>query len=333
MRRILWSVAFLAVALPGWAPLAAGQVAVPEIAPAGVRIFSSRQPIAPMVGIVPENPAALQWGAPSRLTVGSLQGKQGDAIDGTATAYDGSLAGFRWVELRVALAAEAADFAVDFPVRDGVTPRLEREQRTLALSFSWPESLAFGIGSEQGRRRTVIGPPPAGGVVEEFESDGWVTGVSWRIGQGFFLGAGYGNEELTRIAPLPEVVGERSHTMYGIGLRGTGWLVWHLEADFFRREDVEVAGVPVQPGQGYELTLFNAEAIWGAWLFGVAAYEAQPLNPPPGNPKVEGYTVDFGLVPFSGLTVSGRFEHSEQSTDTFESAKEEINSVVIGWQF
>lgn len=322
--------AMLAAALTAWAAPAAAQVAVPEIAPAGVRIFSSRQPIALMNSLVPENPAALQWGTPSRISAGSIRGDKEDRFDGTSTGYNGTFAGLRWVREDVGLAVETAELEVDFPSQGSFAPRLEKSQRTAALSFTAPQWQAFGIGAVSSRQRTVS---PPSGQIEEIETDGWVAGVSWRLGESFFVGAGYGGDELTRIVPQPEAQAERNHFMYGLGLRSGGALVWHLEVDYFKREDAESGGVPIQPGRGYELTLVNAEAIWGVFLFGYAGYEASPLDPGPLNRRVEGYTADFGLAPLGGLAITGRLERSEVLNDVGTIATEEIVSGAVSWQF
>ncbi len=330
----------LTALLTGAAPWVQAQVAVPELVPAAVRVLNSRFPINatnslvnPMSSIVPENPAALQWGAPSRIGGGVLQGDKRDIVDGDSTHYRGSFAGFRWVKQRVALAADTLDYSVDMEKPVGSPAHLERKEQAVALSFSLPEWLAWGVGSRSLTARE--GGPSATRV----DSSGWNFGLSLRLGQILFVGAGLGHETASANLPPPPppapaipFVGdiERDVRMVGIGLRGTGSLVWHLEADSIHRDPFQDGGgVPRLPG--HDLTLYVGEVQFGNWLLGYSNYSAKDLQPI--GFQVSGYTVDFGLAPFSGLTLTGRSELTHQVAGSLQTSSERINSVALMWQF
>jgi len=321
MRRIAFLAVVGAMAAAGWAQ---AQVAVPELVPGGFRIVDSRFPIAPIGSMVPANPGALQWGAPSRISLGALRGHKLDQVDGNSLSYDGSYAGLRWIRPRVALAAESLDFAVDFP---GVAPapHVEKRQGSLALSFSWPDSLAWGISSTSHAYQTVSPGP----VLETLDGESWTAGLSWRLGESFFLGAGFGKDEGQLTGAFVGTV-TRDHNMVGIGLRGGGALVWHLEADLFHRDDYkDNAGAVQKPG--YDLTLVTAEGIWGNWLLTYSVHDATANAVPDA---FKGYVIDFGYAPLTGLTVTWRSEHSKHTgLGGAEVSAESADSIAISWGF
>jgi len=198
------------------------------------------------------------------------------------------------------------------------------------MSFSLPESLAWGVGS---RSVTLDGSGPN---TSHVDANGWVFGLSLRLGEHFFAGAGLGHDTASANLPpgggLPAFVGdlERDQRMVGIGLRGNGSVVWRLEADSFHREDYRdgLGGLHLP---GYDLALYSAEVQFGNWLFGYAAYDASDFQPL--GARIKGYSVDFGLAPFGGPTLTGRSELTRQEIGGAQTSLERINSVALLWQF
>jgi predicted component of type VI protein secretion system len=72
----------------------------------------------------------------------------------------------------------------------------------------------------------------------------------------------------------------------------------------------------------------------GFWnlVFGVTAFSAEAPEPVNEN-RVEGFTVDYGLAPQQGITISGRFEQSKYLVDGLRAAIEEFNSVIVAVQW
>jgi len=318
MRRIGYLVAALVMTGATWAQ---AQVAVPDLVPGGVRIMDSRFPIVPLGSAVPANPAALQWGAPSRISVAGLQGDKNDVNDGNADSYHGTYVGLRWIRPQVALAAEALDFFVDFP--GAPAPHLEKKQSSLALSFTTPDSLAWGISSSSLSTKTIS---PPGGAIDTLDSQSWTFGLSWRLGENFFIGGGYGKDE-DDFTGVFTGSGRRAHNMVGLGLRGGGNLIWHLEVDSFHRDDYDVVGP--QPA-GYDLNVVTAEGILGNWLLSVSAHDASALVV---NDTVSGYVIDIGYAPLTGLTVTWRFEHDVHKQGATQLSTEEANTLLISYGF
>lgn len=323
MRKLM---GVLAALLGLCVPLAQAQVATPELAPAGLRVYDSRFPISPMINIVPENPAAMQWGAPSRIGVGLLDGNKSDAFDGVSSSYDGNFGGFRWVRQRFSLGAETGGFTVEFP---GAPPlaRLEKKQSSFALAFSWPESLAIGLATHKWTDDTLS---PPGGQRDTLEFSSWTAGLSWRLGETFFVAGAFGQEDFQRTFPAVPGTEGRDHYMAGLGLRGGGTLIWRLEVDTFHHDDFKD---PVNMGfaPGYDLNQFSAEGILGGWLLGGAAYDLKGLQPMA--PSISGYSLDVGYAPLTGLTLTWRYEHSEKNAGGTPISKEELNNAVVTWQF
>jgi hypothetical protein len=324
---------WLALLLLAAAPWAQAQVAVPEIVPGAVRLYDAALPIVPSISVVPENPAALQWGAPSRLVGGALKGKRSEALDGDSSDYKGTFGGFRWVKERVSLAAAALDYSVDFPA---ATPEhhLERQLNAGAIAFSWPETLAWGFGVNHFHSKTL-----PGGVQAE-DSSGWSSGLSWRVGEHFFMGAGYGEDKADLTVtqapggstPLPPTVvqARRSTSVVGAGLRGGGRLIWHVEADRIHRKDYQ-DGDRVTRQPGYNLDLVVAEGIVGDWLLTYNGYVVTPLGTQ--SEEVHGYTAAFGYAPLHGLTLTWHFEQDTHTLNSVDLSKEQINTLALSWQF
>jgi len=338
MRKRLVMLALLLAAAANWAQ---AQVAVPELVPAGVRIFNSRFQIMgstisfinPMLSIVPENPAALQWGSPSRIGAGALKGDMSDVGDGDSSTYKGSFAGFRWIKQRVALAADSMHYDVHLANSGGTLTDLARQRQSVALSFSLPQSLAWGLGSRSLKYEET--KPSSSSI----DSSGWNFGLSWRIGQILFIGAGVGHDNASLVLPPAPPAGfvgdaQRDYRMAGLGLRGNGSVVWHLEADSIHHDAfVDGSGKPHLPG--YDLALYVAEVQFGNWLFGYSQHAIKDL-PPSGQPssfRVNGYTADFGYAPFKGITITGRTELSRREMHGMQLAFERIRSAAVLWQF
>ena len=314
--------------LASWFAIAHAQVAVPSIAPAALRINNSEIPIFATATFTPENPAALQWGAPSRIGGGTMvSANSSRRFDGKAESFKGTFAGLRLVGQRISLAAEVVDFEVLFPanVPPALPPKdVEERNSSLALAFSLPEWLAYGISSEK-VERTIRN--------RRIEVDGATLGISWRVGENLFLGAAVGKDDATRTFPLPQKSAERDTLMAGVGLRGGGDLIWHIEYSYFRRKAFkDQFGVALPGFQGFEIQQGMIEAIWWDLLLGVTAYNGKSLESL-NEEEIASLTVDYGIAPLSGLTLTGRYERTEHTVGDIEFSIEQVHSAAITWQF
>lgn len=320
-------VGLLALLLAWGAPWAWAQVAVPEIGPGSVRTYDSRLTVLPSNSIVPENPAALRWGGPSRVVAGGLRGAASTATAGGSTSYNGTFAGLRAVGQMGAFAASTTHTTVKFPVA-ATLPRREKWMDSLALAFSYPGQLAWGVSATHYHADSTPGYPPIASINQE-DSHGWTAGFSWRMGEHLFLGGGYGEDKADLKGAYTGRT-DRRHGMVGVGLRGGGTLVWHLEADRFRYDDnTDPAGLVRLPG--YEVTQYTAEGILGSWTLTYSGYKLQDTTGPA--PQVQGYSADFGFTPLYGLNLAWRFEHSDSTDNGTKVASQEVNALTVAWLF
>lgn len=325
MRRIL---PLLVLLLAGGASLCLGQVAVPEIGPGSVRVYDTRPTVLPSNSIVPENPAALRWGSPSRVVVGGLRGHASTATQGASTRDDGSFSGFSLVGQAGAVAGESTHLLTQFPINGTTVPHVEKWLQSGALAFGAPETLAWGAGVTHFHADAVPGYPAAAPITQA-DSHGWNAGLSWRAGEHLYLGGVYGEEKGFLDGTFTGRV-DRRHGALGVGLRGGGTIIWHLEADRIRYDDfLDRHGFVHLPGYG--ITQYTAEAMLGSWLFTYCGYT---LKDSKGNaPDVQGYTADFGYSPLSGFNLTWRYEHSDGTQQGTRVTAQALNALTLAWLF
>jgi hypothetical protein len=319
MRKIVGLLALLVACGATWAQ---AQVAVPEIGPGTVHLYDSREPITPSNTIVPENPAALQWGSPSRIAFGAVRGDKSDSVDGKSSSYNGHFGGLRWVEPRTALALGTLDYHVDFPAA-----QLKTKVDTGAVSSSAPDWLAWGLGASHVR---MSRQSPT--LSQALDAHDWTFGLSLRMGEHAFLGGGYGKDTANLTSAAYTGPADRSHYMAGVGLRGGGTLVWHLEADRIHRGAfTDPSGIAQVPG--YDMTLGTVEAILGRWLFSYGSYSTTSISFPAPGSQVKGYNAAFGYAPLGGITLTWHVERSNHTIGALKASNETSQTLELSWQF
>ena len=201
--------------------LAFGQFAAPSLLPAE---------------FVTTNPAAMNWGAPSRVGIG-MGRDASNAPGGPESKVNGTFGGIRGVFSGGAAALEGFSTKSD-------DPTFEEKQRYLSLG------LALGIGP-----RAAIGVsgtslkidktvPSVADQTIEF-SDGKLGG-SLRLGEVFYVGVSYDRADVDltdHITGASGKIGTIETTAWGVGLSGGKELRGHIE---FHREDAETK--PDLPG-------------------------------------------------------------------------------------
>ena len=303
------------------ASLIQAQVALPRIIPGAPRILNTRFPIEVGNTIIPENPAALQWGGPSRFGGGEIAGVSSHAVTQLEGDISGRFAGFRLVGETVALAGETIDISLEsnfgFPV--------EKSAATLAFSFSWPESYAFGYSATSSElNETSL----SGTTSAEFEKK--LFGVSWRMSDSWYIGAAAGTEEATLSLPSSSQNLKRDIFMSGIGFRHTGGVIWHMEISMTESDPFEDQTGALSSGHLIRQGVLEA-AFWNL-VFGYTSFNLKGSGTR-ADETIEGFTLDFGYAPFSGFTVTGRFERSTYEASGFQVAIEETNALIVTLQF
>lgn len=321
MRRLIKPSVLMLFFLLATVLSAQAQVALPRIIPGAPRILNTRFPLEVGNSIVPENPAVLQWGGPSRFGGGEIQGVSSHAVTQLEGDISGRFAGFRLVGEIIAIAGETTDVSLEsnygFPV--------EKSATTLALSFRWPESYAYGFSTTSSELSVT---DFSGTTSAEFEKK--LFGISLRMSDDWYIGAATGTEEGTFSLPSPSQNQKRDVFMSGIGFRYTGSVIWHMEFSMTKYDEFEDQNGTLSYGhlirQGLlEVAFWNL--VFGYTSFGLTGSGTR------ADETIDGITLDFGYAPFSGFTITGRFERSTYKAEGFEVAIEETNAVMITLQF
>ena len=300
---------------------AQAQVALPRIMPGAPRILNTRFPIEVGNTITPENPAALQWGGPSRFGGGEILGVSSHAVTELEGDISGRFVGFRLVGESIALAGDTTDVSLEsnfgFPVDKSAT--------TLAVSFRFPDSYAYGYSTTSSEQS---GSDISGTLSVEFEKK--LFGISLRMTDDWYIGAATGTEEATLIQPSSNQILERDVFMSGIGFRSTGAVIWRMEFSMNKYEAFQDPAGNL--GSGHVLRQGVLEVAFWNLVFGYTSYNLTGTGTRKDE-TIDGFTLDFGYAPFSGLTITGRFERSIYEASGFEVAAEETNAIVVSLQF
>lgn len=300
---------------------AQAQVALPRIIPGAPRVLNARFPVEAENSFVPTNPAALQWGGPTRFGGGLIDGVSSHAISQMSGTIAGKFSGFRLVGETLAVGGQITDYTLEsnygFPSAKSAS--------TLALSFRLPASFAYGYSvTNSTLEMTDISQTTS----TEFSKS--LLGFSIKMSENWYIGAAVGNEEETRTLPGPLATLERDVRMSGIGFRSTGSVIWHMEASLVDSGDL--VAMDGSKTYGHLLKQGVLEVAFWDLIFGITSYNVAGSGTR-NNETISGYTLDYGYAPFSGLTITGRFERSTYDANGYVIAVEEINSLVVALQF
>lgn len=284
MRTLVAAAALaLLTAPPLWA-----QVAVTDLVPAAPRYIAPEAPGLNSATLTPDNPAALQWGQPSRLAAGALQGKHTDEFTGEETNYDGAFGGFRLVGSWAALAAEQLDAQGDDPTLD-----FEETVSSAQLSLGLGDVLALGGGVERSEFR-------------DFDLNSAQAGVSLHLGEYLYLGYVRTQDEVE--FDFFDQTFDRETQRYGVGIRVIGDWSWYAEYYEF---DMEPFDLPAFFGPfDFELDTRNAsvQVNLGGLMVG---YTYTEVDVPAEDEEAEIQIADLAWAPESGWSLGGRYIDTE----------------------
>ncbi len=286
----------LAALLLAGAGSAQAQVAAPSLVP---------------FGFVTENPAVMQWGAPSRVGVAYGQFQQtldppvGPALNDTLYS-----AGIRLVGNYLSAAVDGthtetsgvASFTANSDTLNG------------ALGVRLGPMVTFGV-AQNSRTVKVTGDPSP----ESDQVDAPGIGVSVRLGEWFFLGAGeareYLSQTVTGVTP-GTLTTYRDIEKYGIGIRTGTTVLMHLEYYYIGRTNYND---PILPNtiffSGKETQGVGvAEFIFGPILVG---YRQSHVDRNSGEPTTDLQVADLGWAPRLGLSVTLHGEVQQEKAAAF----------------
>ena len=301
-----WSAAggFLAATLL-FAVTAWGQVAAPSLTP---------------FDFVPENPAVMQWGSPSRIGAAAGQAQAVTTPSSTNPNpakvnddYSLTGGGIRLVGRYVSAAAQYSE--LDSTTRPNNLAEYYQNAGA-ALAFRLSRSLAVGAGQIN---QTSRWSQPGGSLRQDDQIP--QLGLGLRLGEWFYLGGAAGEDYATYKDSLTPANNFRTwHDVfkYGVGIRTSGTLVAHLEyyvVDYERyaKRNLVYAG---------KLTANTgvAEFNLGGFLLGYTMTHTDRYS---DAPATDTQRLDIGYAPFNGLSVVARGQMDTQKY----SASSGINNI------
>lgn len=310
LPRLLVTVsAVLLVTLPA---VPRAQVAVPDFSPAAPRLLLPTV-IVPEANFTPDNPGAMQWGAPSRFGVGRVtEAKvEVDTPGDFESTTDGNYGGLRWVGDRLAIGAEGLDLDTSGD------SDYAAEVANGAVSLAVTEAIAVG-----GALNTAT--EEEGATTDE--TRGTLGGVSVTINETFFIGGALGRNDLER-SNGASFDADRDVQMLGIGYRsgGNGTAI-HLEYNTVSRAAYERPN-----GTEFDETDISrlvAEFNWGGLLLALqgASIEVDELDGDYAG-------VDVGYAPQQGLALVGHFAQASGQTAADNDFDTSVTAVSLAVQF
>ncbi len=308
--RKLTAMLLAALVLPALA--AHAQVAVPRIVPAAPFVGDPREG-PPTVSFLTANPAAMQWGAPSRIGGGTVQAEiqLTKPITGPVVDISGTYGGLRLVGETFSFAVQAINLSTDSP------PLLEWDVAEGGFGIMIGESWAVGLGV---RRATRTDPTLT------LELDSTELGVSWMFDENVFFGLSVGRDTVTSTPGVGE--SSRNVLKYGVGYRDGGAAQWHFEAFGITRDDVPpaAAGPPFPGVQTFGLV---GEVKLGPILLSVMAFD---ISKDP-NKDISSIILDVGLAPDTGIAVLFHRETTTTETKAGPEFETTVNAITVVWLF
>jgi hypothetical protein len=276
------------------------QVAVPSLVPSAPRIGDPVFDV-PTVSFVTPNPAAMQWGSPSKWGGGQIRSERQQTLPAPPSPIDefsGLYIGFRKVEKTITFAAELLELSddtnvprtADWDVLDG------------AVAFQSGDSIAFGVGMDRTSTTTGTG--------NSLEFNTISLGMSIEVQSNVFIGFAIGTEDISSTFNGDD---DRSVQKYGVAYRKGGAINTHFELYAVERDEAD----------NFANEFTDVSTIVGVAEFNIsnlllAASISQTERDRIG---IESATVtfDLGWAPKNGLAV---MFHQEQTTT------EDVNAVV-----
>jgi hypothetical protein len=271
-----------------------------------------------------DNPAAIKWGAPSRIGFGALVAKSVNQPSNTNYEYSGGGAGFRAVGETLAFGLSAAHIA---DMEAGFEDVKDIASANVALQTG--SSIAWGLGYNSGKTSQ-----------DSFESETKesVFGISVRLGELWFAGATIGREAKNqKDTSVPtRFSAERDTIQYGLGFRRGGSVLVHIEAFGGHKNELKDGSVSLGSEDAAGGTM---EFTFGPILIGGSAQHVtfHDVSTQFGIESADITTGDLGWAPRQGFSLVLHYESHyvkfDQAAVPIDYRKEELGAVQATWQF
>ena len=307
-----------------WLAVAAGmctvtvanaQVAVPPLNPAMPDIAAPPGQV--QAGFVTLNPAATQWGAPSRVGLGIVQAETGGEGQKTVD-FEGRYVGLRLVGEIFSVAAEA----IEITSQNRKAQKLDIETANAALAGQVTKFLAVGGGYS----REITTDDSS-----EADEQKTTVGISFRWAEMFFVGAARGTEELDfKVTSTgSKFDAKRDLTMVGAGVRLGGAVLVHAEYYVINRDPYKISGIEFneKESQVGVLELGALNFVLGYRLTNTTITDAGVET------KLTVQSADLAWAPEEGFTVGIHVEDAEQKDDAGNITTTDVTAITITFQF
>jgi hypothetical protein len=307
---VAWLAAGLALLCMSGA--ASGQVAAPPLTP-----FS----------FVTDNPAAMQWGTPSRI--GAAYSK-GELVTDPVTVKDNSEGGSAGVRLVDRPAAGALEYS---RIESTTRPFNQSEYNDTvraALAIGLGKQISLGVGQTNEQIET-------GGVSGQLRDslETPVYGVTLRPVEWLYLGGAGGKESVKHDNlnfPAANYRTTRDIYMYGLGIRAGSDSAAQTHIEYYVKDRGKYADASIAGGRETSRTAV-AELAVASFLAGIAVTHTERDT---GFPTSDETRVELGLVPTRGYALVVR---RQETTDTFPagaailSRTASVYTIAIMYQF
>lgn len=286
------------------------QVAVTDLVPG-----APSQVLSGVVGFnganfTPDNPAALLWGAPTRVGLGGLRTESTDHVSGETTELRGEFGGLR-------LVGEVGAFGLEHLARKD---RFAFNETVTNGQFSAKvaDFLSWGIGGSK------TGVDDGSGSTD---LESVTLGISFNLWDWLFVGYALGNDELKQITASAELTAIRDLRMFGVAIRTNGAFRFYIEWYGQEKKPFETAAGPTG-----EAKVSSGALQIIAWnvLVGVATTSIK-LD---GAGDIRIGTADLGFAPEQGFAVTARLiTVDDMDPATSRDVTDETWSLAVTYQF
>lgn len=327
LRRGMWAVfsslcAVLILSLP--AGQASAQIAVARLSPASLSI-NAPHTVPDRAGIIPINPAVLQWASPSLVSVGYLKTKSTWVAPVRLVPernFEGAFGGGRFVGENFSIAGEVVI------LEDKETDvQITANTNAVAGAFQIGNTFAMGAAS---RASTNVHSEFTLNTVSD-TSNITEVGISLQLIENWFIGVSLGSEQISRTAVHVNDTTfdeKRDIVSYGLGFRSGGAVLVHLEIGVIEAATFEINGVK-SSGRVTNLGVveFNVFNI-------LLGYSAATTSITGTDRELSIIKAEIGFVPTEGIAITLLQQTIAEDDPTLGLEYEHVTSAVaLSYQF
>jgi hypothetical protein len=296
----------LTILFAGMISNARAQVAVSDLMPASPGLFLPQRTTLDDSNLTPDNPSALEWGAPSRVASGLIFGTDNDRSSPPAHEFKGEFAGARLYRSGYGIAVEQT--TVKYDSGSG----LESLDQSVHAQVSLAATPSLALGAGVGKLESDL----ATSDLLRFEA-----GLSARFGEVWYAGLGLYSDALKPRGS--SVQRHRNGTLLGLALRIEQAWSYYLAYDWIQLNDFDTIHMAGQTTGRFTAQLFAPPLMLGVSEAGIDLH---------GSPDVFNRSFEIGWKALPSLAVSTRYNQTNSKGPTPQRTVES-SSIALAWEF